>query len=174
MPKPICVGSCSAPLCSKCTSQVMSRAGIRLKEYRRHVIGLRDAELMAPPSLGGRNLQLSPACTCSSHWNFSISSRRSSCPLSRAKPAAAAHQTVTSVHRGGILPVDSWVFFCFFLLWEKIRVHTNRRCSEAFPFSLFFFKRPQREGGRAALSAPLGYVCHNYSVGQLSPSLIKR
>lgn len=137
MPKPICVGSCSAPLCSKCTSQVMSCAGIRLKEYRGHVIGLRDAELMAPPSLGGRNLQLSPACTCSSHWNFSISSRRSSCPLSRAKPAAAAHQTVTSVHRGGILPVDSWGFF-FFLLWEKIRVHTNRRCSEAFPFFFFF------------------------------------
>lgn len=136
----------------------------------------RDAELMAQPSLGSRNLQLSPACTCSSRWSFPISSRRSSCPLSRAKPAAAAHQTVTSVHRGGILPADSWgFFFVFFLLWEKIRVHTNRRCSEASPFFFFcFFKRPQRAGGRAALSAPLGYVCHNYSVGQLSPSLIKR
>lgn len=173
MPKPICVGSCSEPLCSKCTSQVMSCAGIGLKESRGHVIGLRDAELMAPPSLGGRNLQLSPACTCSPRWNFSISSRRSSCPLSRAKPAAAAHQTVTSVHRGGILPADSWVF-CFFFALGKDLCPYKPQVQRGFSLFPLFYKRPQREGGRAALSAPLGYVCHNYSVGQLSPSLIKR
>lgn len=117
---------------------------------------------------GGKNLQLPSACECSLRWNFSISSLHSSCPPSKANRQRQRHsRPCHPCTAGGSF--QAAVNSSFLSGKRFMSIQT------AGAVTFFFFEAPQWKGGQGrTLSSPLGYVCHNHSVGQLSPSLIKR
>ena len=121
---------------------------------------------------GGKNLQLPSACECSLRWNFSISSLHSSCPPSKANRQRQRHSRPCHPRTAGG-SFQAAVNSSFFV-WEKIHVHTNRRCSDFF---FFFLKHHNEKGGRAEHSAPPHpRLCLSQSLGRSTfpPSLIKR
>ena len=120
---------------------------------------------------GGKNLQLPSACECSLRWNFSISSLHSSCPPSKANRQRQRHSRPCHPRTAGG-SFQAAVNSSFFV-WEKIHVHTNRRCSDFF---FFFWSTTMKRGAGQNTQLPPtpGYVCHNHSVGQLSPPVSLR
>lgn len=82
-----------------------------------------------------------------------------------AAAAAATQQTVSSVHRRGTVQAAVNSSFCL----------GKDSCLYKPQVQWGFFSETNTvKRGQGNTRLPLGYVCHNYSVGQLSPSLIKR
>lgn len=97
----------------------------------------RGIESISCRVLWWQNLQLPSACKCSLHWNFSISSLHSSCPIRKptGSSGSSTADRVIRAPRGEFFQaaaVNS--SFCL----EKIHVYTNRRCSK-----IVFLQPPQ-------------------------------
>lgn len=127
---------------------MVSCAGIRLKEYHGHVIGLRDVELMAQPEIS--NYLLRARVRRAGTFPFHPDSQAA--PFQSQTGSGGTPDRDIRAPRGD--SSSGFLGFVFFLLWEKIRVHTNRRCSEAFPFFFFGFLNGPSEKGAGQHSAP--------------------
>ena len=125
----------------------------------------------------GGNLQLRSACKCSLRWNFFhfIITLKLPPPKANQRRRQQQQQQQQQHSRpchpctaGGTFPSCSEFLV---LSGKKIHVYTNHRCDELV---FLFFLTATVKRGQGNTQLPPGYVCHNYSVGQLSPSLIKR
>lgn len=136
---------------SKHNQTLWSLSGVELKAYR--------AEFL------GGDLQLPSSCECSLCWNFSISSLHPKLPPSKADQQQQHSRPCHPCTTGGPSQLRNIPGF----VWEKICVYTNHRCSE-----FFLISEGGGEGTQGKTQFPLGNVCQNYLVDQLSPNLIKR